>query len=82
MQFELNVTTTRDIYTQAIEEDWKVEYLPVVDGKLPSRLFLYWGYVNINNKSYDDVQGLIPLMGYGNDWILLARETRVLALYD
>jgi hypothetical protein len=59
-----------------------VEYLPVVNGKLPGRLFLYWGYVNINNRTYDDVQGLIPLIDYSNNWILLAKETRVLALYD
>ena len=73
---------TRDISTFNIEGDWATMTLPAVNGKLPSRLFLYWGYVNINNETYSDVQGLILLKDFSKNWILLAKMTRVLALYD
>ena len=70
-----------NIYTaQEIAGDWEWKPLPKVGGRLPGRLIIFWGHMNIEDTTYSE-RLVVYTLTKNYEGINLARNTRILAIY-
>ena len=63
-----------------IVDGWHWNSLPTVGGRPPGRLVIFWGHINIENRTYSERLAVYTLTK-NYEGIFLARYTRILAIY-
>jgi len=74
-----NAETLRIYNPAAPKQEWDPISIPKREGKLPERVFLFWGYMMVDRKQCYDPQSMYTLGNY--EQILVAKDTRLLVMY-
>ncbi|PMD20748.1 hypothetical protein NA56DRAFT_645929 [Hyaloscypha hepaticicola] len=80
LKFDVVSEIQAELFTTYIEGPWEWTDLPQVPGKMPGRLILIWGHVNVLGTTCSDRLDHYTF-AQNFEGIYLARETRVLILY-
>jgi hypothetical protein len=62
------------------EGDWMKKSLPLVNGKSPWSILVYWGSIGINSKEYSGDLYMFLLKQHWSE-IYLKPDTRIMAIY-